>query len=167
MKWRFSVLMLLGVLLLAGCAQKGTICKEPPALIISCGENTVPGLLGTYSWNYSNGDGTMTGVEADSVQALYAKEWMEPLYLTAEDSGEPAALLTFDTAPDSIEVQCWSTDCWESSNAPGETAAVSQEDDGFSVTVAEDTVYEIIARWEEEASWGGTAYYGFYTAARP
>ena len=88
MKWRFSVLMLLGVLLLAGCAQGDTICKEPPALTISCGENTVPGLLGTYSWNYSNGDGTMTGVEADSVQALYAREWMEPLYLPAEERGE-------------------------------------------------------------------------------
>lgn len=57
-------------------------------------------MRGTTSWHYMNPDGTSTGIEADSLHPLTAKEYMPVLPAAGGD-----ARLEFDIAPDEITVR--------------------------------------------------------------
>ena len=90
--------------------------KEPPELVVICGEEQVAALRGTYSWKYKNEDETFTGIEADSVHPLDCKELMPDLPLDSSIDVLKAHL-KFAIEPDEIEARYWSTDCW---NKPSE-----------------------------------------------
>jgi len=77
---------------------------EPPELKVL--DSTCPGIVankGTYSWTYDNGDGTQTGVCADSSHPLEWQAFLVPM-TTSDDTVE----LYFDVQPQEVSVRCWS-----------------------------------------------------------
>ena len=130
--------------------------KEPPELKIL--DSTCIGIVankGTYSWTYDNGDGTQTGVCADSSHPLQWQEFLVPM-TTSDDTVE----LYFDVSPQEVSVRCWSDACWGKADAEEENATLSGnrlelKDGGY--------IYEVVAKWTgENLAAEGTAYYGFY-----
>ena len=130
--------------------------KEPPELKIL--DSTCIGIVankGTYSWTYDNGDGTQTGVCADSSHPLQWQEFLVPM-TTADRTVE----LYFDVEPQDITIRCWSDAYWGKVDAEEENATLSGnrlelKDGGY--------IYEVVAKWTgENLAAEGTAYYGFY-----
>ena len=130
--------------------------KEPPELKIL--DSTCIGIVankGTYSWTYDNGDGTQTGVCADSSHPLQWQEFLVPM-TTSDDTVE----LCFAVSPQEVSVRCWSDACWGKVDAEEENATLSGnrlelKDGGY--------IYEVVAKWTgENLAAEGTAYYGFY-----
>ena len=68
---------------------------KPPALTVQWGRASVEALLGAYSWQYANGDGTWSSVEADSLHPLQAKAYMTPLYLSSESKMFPMTMAVY------------------------------------------------------------------------
>ena len=130
--------------------------KEPPTLKIL--DSTCMGLeatKGTYSWTYDNGNGTMSGVCADSSHPLEWQEYLVPM-TTADDTVE----LYFDVQPQSFTVRCWSDAYWGQMNAKEESVSV----DGNTLELKQGGyIYEVTATWTgENLAAEGTVYYGFY-----
>lgn len=152
-----------------------SVFKEPPALTVIYGDETLTALKGTSSWRYSNGDGTQTGIEFDSMYPLQAKEHMTPLNLlpSVRSSTEPLrAYLEWSVMPDDISVRCWSTAHWGKTESQSEEIPVSivmLDSDPPAASLASvklkdgDYIYEISAKWNRFENWGGTAHYSFYT----
>ena len=130
--------------------------KEPPTLKIL--DSTCMGVeatKGTCSWTYDNGDGTMSGVCADSSHPLEWQEFLVPL-TTADDTVE----LYFDVQPQSFTVRCWSDAYWGQVDAKEEAVSI----EGNTLALKEGGyIYEVIATWTgENLAAEGTVHYGFY-----
>ena len=96
--------------------------KEPPELKIL--DSTCLGIVankGTYTWTYDNGDGTQTGVCADSSHPLEWQEFLVPM-TTSDDTVE----LYFDVQPQEISVRCWSDEYWGKVDAEEENVTLSE-----------------------------------------
>ena len=152
------------------------VFKEPPELTIVCGEKQIMALKGTYSWEYSNGNGTSTGIEADSMHPLNAKEYMTelPLAYSYKSSIDLfKAHLQFETAPDEVEIRYWDASCWNDYSAERKELTVQALeadyiDVGFSTEYTAkllegNYIYEVIAKWSSSEDYGGIAHYSFYT----
>ena len=129
---------------------------EPPELKVL--DSTCIGIVankGTYSWTYDNGDGTQTGVCADSSHPLEWQEFLVPM-TTSDDTVE----LYFDVQPQEISVRCWSDEYWGKVDAEEENVTLIEnslkvKDGGY--------IYEVVARWTgENLAAEGTVHYGFY-----
>lgn len=132
------------------------ILEKPPALdVIS--DNTCSGtLLGTYSWQCKNNDGTFTNREADSAHPLDCADLLHQFETT-----ETNAFLRFAEEPDTIlSVRCWSDEHWSDAAADSENVSVN----GSEIELkAGGYIYEVIAEWNTEKSgYGGIAHYCFY-----
>jgi hypothetical protein len=113
-------------------------------------------LLGTYSWRYENEDGTMAGIEADSLHPLDAVKDL-PAIIKSDDMSEIE--LIFSMPPDLFTVRRWldkySGDAqaygqyYEMMEVSNKAVALSNDGNGY--------VYEIHATWQQ-----GNAYYAFY-----
>ena len=130
--------------------------KEPPALKIL--DSTCIGLeanKGTYSWTYDNGDGTQSGICADSSHPLEWQEFLVPM-TTADNTVE----LYFDAPPQEFTVRCWSDAYWGQVDAKEEKVSI----EGNTLELKEGGyIYEVIATWTgENLAAEGTVYYGFY-----
>lgn len=132
--------------------------ESPPSLTVRHDGQSVAALKGTYSWQYTNPDGTSTGIEADSMHPLDAKEYMPVL-----PAVKGAATLVFDTAPDEITVRAWPVSQWGNLDAADDAATVTMS--GDEITLLEDGhIYEVVAKWTRFEEFGGTAYYSFCTS---
>lgn len=131
------------------------ILTEPPALTVISDEMAFGALLGTYSWQSKNTDGTVTSVEADSAHPLDL-EALLPVFETAEKT----AVLRFHEDPDCIEdVRCWSDAHWADPAAESEAVQCN----GNTITLKPGGyIYEITARWDADSGYGGTAHYAVY-----
>lgn len=130
------------------------ISEEPPALTVVSDQTACGALLGAYSWQKNNGDGTVTATEADSAHPLDCKDLL-PLLETTEGT----ATLRFSWEPDAVSVRCWSDEHWADANAESEDVDVS----GNVVTLKPGAyIYEITARWNTNNEYGGTASYSAY-----
>lgn len=130
--------------------------QEPPALKITDGSGQeITASLGTHEWNWDKGDGTWTGVCADSTHPLEWQEFLTPLTTQAE-----TIELTFAVQPQSFTVHCWSDAQWGNVNAIQERVSVT----GNTIQMQEGGyVFEVIATWTgENLAAYGTACYGFY-----
>ena len=130
--------------------------KEPPALKVLDSTSTgIEANKGTYTWSYDNGDGTQSGICADSSHPLEWQEFLIPM-TTADRTVE----LYFDVEPQDITIRCWSDAYWGKVDAEEENATLSGnrlelKDGGY--------IYEVVAKWTgENLAAEGTAYYGFY-----
>ena len=128
-------------------------------------------LKGTYAWWYPNGDGTETGINADSMHPLEAKEYM-PSFSNPDPS---RAELIWTTAPDEVSVRCWSGECWGKPDSKSEAVPVEifetetldgSYSRGFMIELkGGNYIYEVIAEWNSSEKYGGKACYSFYTEA--
>lgn len=130
--------------------------KEPPVLNVLDSTSTgIEANEGTYTWSYDNGDGTQSGVCADSPHPLEWQKFLDPM-TTSDDTVE----LSFDVQPQEISVQCWSDAYWGDVNAKAEDVRLNGntlelKDGGY--------IYEVVAKWTgENLAAEGTVYYGFY-----
>ena len=159
-KYIAIVFTLVCVLGLFGCSaaagENSTVSLEkPPALTVVSGPAAMDALLGTYSWQVKNADGTFTDIRADSAHPLDCKDRLSLLETT-----ETTATLNFPEEPDSIvSVQCWRDEHWSDSAASSEAVTV----DGNTMELKSGGyIYEIIAQWDTENGYGGTAHYSVY-----
>lgn len=129
----------------------------PPQLTVSCGEHSVIGIRGTYSWSYEEeGAEVGVGINADGAHPLDMEEDITRL------EGSGTVTFSWDgPAPDSVTVQCWSDTEW--GNTRAESQEVPLEGDGFALKEG-GWVYEIHAAWDSSEDWGGEALYCFYGA---
>ena len=134
------------------------ILKEPPALAVINDNISCDTLLGTYSWQYPNNDGTTTGIEADSAHPLDCKDLLVPL-----ETKETTAILHFHEEPDAIiSVQCWSDENWSDQAAKSEGETVTFNGNELELKPG-GYIYEVKAEWSTENGYGGgTANYSFY-----
>ncbi len=129
---------------------------EPPVLMIGDHSgNSIKANTGTYTWTYDNGDGTETGVCADSSHPLEWQEFLVPM-TTIKDTVE----LKFAVPPQKYSVRRWNEACWEDVNAISEEVEITGDvieltDGGY--------IYEVEAKWTgENLAAEGTVHYGFY-----
>lgn len=120
------------------------ILEEPPTLSVVSDETAIGAVLGTYSWQKTNIDGTAESTIADSPHPLECKDLLSPPFETTETT----ATLRFTEDPDTIlSVQCWSDEHW------GEPATNSED-----VTIVGNVltlklggyIYEVTAEWNTE-----------------
>lgn len=121
-----------------------TQLHRPPALIILYLDKSIDAKTGTYSWTIDNGDGTETGIEADSPAPPELVKNSTPLTVPPKSS----LTLCFSDKPTSVTVNIWQV------NKPIKQSLT----DGKIVTpqLKGSIVYEVIGSWEQ-----GTAYYAF------
>ena len=114
-----------------------------------------PSILGTYSWQRRNYDGTVTEIEADSAHPLSCKD-----SLIRFDNPEATITLRFHEEPDEIlDIHCWSDGHWGELTAESEAVTIK---DYEIQTKPGGYIYEVKARWSTENGYGGTASYIFY-----
>lgn len=133
------------------------ILENPPKLDVMSDNVCNETLLGTYSWQCKNKDGTFTNTQADSAHPL---ERALPPFETTETN----AFLRFSEEPDTIlNVRCWSDEHWSDTSADSENVSVN----GDKIELkAGGYIYEVIAEWNTEKSgYGGIAHYYFYIQA--
>ena len=132
------------------------ILEEPPALSVVSDETVFEALLGTYSWQKINSDGTAESTIADSAHPLQCKDELSPPFGTTEAT----ATLRFTEEPDTIlSVQCWSDECWDKPAENSEDVTIN----GNVLTLKPGGyIYEITAEWDTENGYGGTASYSVY-----
>lgn len=130
--------------------------KEPPKLTVSFGPgDSFDAATGTYGWRYDNGDGTMSGIEADSPHPLDLMDHLTPLETTVD-----MLELQFEVQPQSISVRCWNDSQWGNTGAESQKASLSGnllelKEGGF--------IYEVEATWSgENLAAEGTVHYVFY-----
>jgi len=130
------------------------ILEEPPALTVTSGETSIGALLGTYSWQKKDGDGTSAGAVSDSAHPLDCKKFLSEL-----ETAGPTATLNFAEKPNALNVRCWSEAHWSDPDADAESAAI----DGYEITLKPGGyIYEVKAEWDTGNGYGGTAYYSFF-----
>jgi hypothetical protein len=144
-----TLLCFITLILLAGCVGQNNSAptpvntlKTPPSLTISVGEEVVTPVMGTYSWSYSNNDGTETGVEADSDAPPGLIKNQKVLDVTPSTDID----LNFGIEPIDYEVNIWDSNY----NVIGTyDEVVLNEYSGL-------VIYEVFATWPQ-----GSASYAF------
>ena len=136
------------------------VLDSPPILDVISDNTLCTAILGTYSWERRNNDGTTTATEADSAHPLDCKDVLVQL-----DTTEETALLRFQKEPDAIlSVRCWSDEYWHDPAAEGE--AVTFNGDEIELKQG-GYIYEVAAQWSTESGYGGgIARYSFYLVKR-
>lgn len=132
------------------------ILENPPKLDVISDNVCNDTLLGTYSWQCKNNDGTFTNTKADSAHPLECADLLPPFKTT-----ETNAFLRFSEEPDTIlSVRCWRDEHWSDPFADSENVSVNGNKIEFK---AGGYIYEVIAEWNTEKSgYGGIAHYSFY-----
>ena len=132
------------------------VMEEPPALVVVSDMTSHRALLGSYSWQRRGADGTSVGINACCGHPLeYQKDLQPPLETT-----EASAALRFAEEPDEIlKVCCWSDGHWGDSAVDSEPVAVN----GTEIALKPGGyIYEVLAKWDADSGYGGTASYFFY-----
>lgn len=157
----------LALLMLCSCAQSeeeqgidlepSKNFKAPPEVAVQYGEVCVNATKGTYSWQYDNGDGTATAVEADSNHPTAFAE------IASFAAGtEKTAKLVFDESMISFELSCWDMG---KDYVPGKTGAESNvsgkavdcENGVFEIPKGGNVyIYELYVKYPS-----GSCHYGF------
>ena len=159
-----SCILLVGIILIVSTVFGGKkpkedsmiILEKPPALDVMCGNTCNSTVLGTYSWQCKNDDGTITSTEADSAHPLDCADLLLPF-----ETMETNAVLRFAEEPDTIlSVRCWSDAHWSDTAADSENVSVNGNEIGLKPG---GYIYEAVAEWNTENSgFGGIAHYYFY-----
>ena len=159
--------IILAILMLCSCAQteeqQGIDLepykdfKAPPEVTVQYGEISVNATKGTYSWQYDNGDGTATAVEADSNHPTAFKN------IASFAAGtEETAKLVFDESIVSYELKRWKvgkdylSEGSGKDHEIGKEEKVESENGVFEVPTDGIYVYELYVKYKS-----GSCHYGF------
>ncbi len=159
------VSILLVILMFCSCAQTeqpginfepSTEAKTPPEVVVQYGGVSVNATKGTYSWQYDNGDGTMTAVEADSD---HPTAFENIAFFSA--GTEKEAKLVFDEGMISYELKRWKVEPDYLENRDYDIIdkgeSVVSENGVFEIpTDGKMYVYELYVKYES-----GSCHYGF------
>ncbi len=132
------------------------VLEKPPVLDVISDNTCNSTLLGAYSWQSKNDDGTITTIEADSAHPLDCEGLMDEF-----ETADTTAVLRFKEDPDHIlSVCCWSDAYWSDPEAEGEDLDVN----GNEIELKSGGyIYEVTAEWDTgKSGYGGTAHYSFY-----
>ncbi len=164
------LVIMLTLLMLCSCAA-GTLSEQPgidietsaenespPEVIIEYGDVFLNATKGTYSWQYDNGDGTITAVEADSSRPTEFNNIASFAVGT-----EKEAKLIFDENMISYELSRWKVGKNYLSAGTGEDSEIGKEEkieseDG-ALEIPNDGniyVYELYVKYKS-----GNCHYGF------
>ncbi len=148
------------------------ILTDAPELTVETADRIITAMQGTTSWMYHVEGDTWSGLETDSMHPLdsNSREIIPVLHyntLSTIDHMKPNdANLLFDPAPDSVTVRCWDEKYWgnpeENDNKAellpyvGYNFCIELKDSGY--------IYEVIAEWNSNPEYNGTARYSFYAA---
>ena len=148
-------------------ANDDIVISEPPTLTVASWKESIKALKGTSSWQYDNGDGTITAINSDSVHPLEVKKRMPILNLVPSPlSSVDPLLATFhwDVMPDTVLVRCWSEKNWENIDAKSEEVEITKGNENFTIELNyENYIYEVIANWNSSDKYSGTVRYSFCT----
>ena len=143
---------------LAESGECPVVLEEPPALAVVSDRISHRALLGAYTWQRGNPDGTTTQLLADAPHPLDCRELLEPLETT-----EATAVLQFTQPPDRVTgVRCWS----DTGQTDQSGEALTLRGNEFSLRPG-GCIYEVTAVWDAESGWGGTASYVFFIKSSP
>lgn len=161
-----------------GGMQSAAKFKEPPKGMIYTPDGDVTLTPVGYDWTVLNSDGTATTTIADQAsrplpmksmkQVMLDEKYAETIYLPEPDSSVlvPTNSLGFlikldwETAPSSVQINCWPESVLQDSNTPEKTVAYQ---DGCFYAYLGAYVYEIVATWEDNgAGYHGSANYYVY-----
>ena len=136
------------ILAMTGCGGDSGQ-ESPPALTVTCGDQSVNALRGTYSWDY---DGK--SVVACGSHTLSCLELMTPISRGEYES----VTLDFGVEPTSMSIRCWS-DQYAGDETSYEANYLTLTCAGGAVSIPTDGsyIYEVRAEWEY-----GSAWYSFY-----
>ena len=147
---------------------------EPSHMDVIFGETRIQAMRGSYSWRVDGKDGESQYIIADGIHPLSAKEYMPCLSLEAVNSSDSyTAQLVFDAPPRKVTAKAWPVEAFEDQSIREEEAVVDAIEidyaDGrnscdYTLHIKnENYIYRIIAEWEEDGEYGGSAEYCFYT----
>ena len=147
------------------------VLKSPPELAVLRENVEILALMGSHTWEYLNEDGTSTAICADSLHPLQCRELMPMLVLTPSyyNHIDPnAGYLRFAVTPDTVSVRRWHMLDWDKPEAESTAIPTEIANDGGAplYVLALDNgnyIYEVIAHWESDGTYGGTCSYSFCT----
>ncbi len=131
-----------------------------PKLMVTYDGATTEAVMGTTTWTYDLGNGTMQSICGDSPHPLQQLDNMmsKALRVTRHDESSLVVNLKFDVAPDSITVNAW----FLAEN--GNTKPFDAEVNGLNIKLnkaKETCVYEVVATWNSSTKYFGTVRYSF------
>ena len=144
--------MMIGVL--SGCNLSLLPRDKLPTLTVTCGDSSVDTATDSHSY------GDLAPLVAES-HPLFRRSELPVLciYIPEEALEEDfCAELIFDVAPDSVSVECWSTELWDKEDVKSENIDVSN---GNITLKSYGALYSVTAQWDGES--GGSVTYCFYT----
>ena len=171
---KYASLLLLVLFCLSGCGKKEAenTLSEPPVLTVTCGEESVEAMKGTFSWAYPRQDGTAAIVIADALHPLEMETLLTPLTIRPSQMSriDPrTAYLLFDgPLPDTLQVYRWHDDAGDVYTVHLEAEKVDMgKVDGKHITAfqvqldEEYGIYEVAAQWDDGEQEGGDVSYVF------
>ena len=172
MKKRFSLLLILMLLMLAGCGAKKSIPAEPPELTVANAQGaSITAMGGSYDWDYDLGNGQRSGAIACGAHPLdeMCRDSTPALEMPIALSASCYYTVTLDFggyAPQSVSLRFWNEQCWGDTEAKPETLFAERQDNGtYTVELIPSIgVFAVDASWDAE-DYKGTATYTFCTKA--
>ena len=131
-----------------------------PKLTVSYDGATTQAIMGTTSWTYDLGNGTMQSICGDSPHPLQQLDniMAKALKVTRHDESSLVVNLKFDVSPDSMIVNVWFF------AEDGTTKSFDADVDGINIKLnkaKEPCIYEIVAKWDSSSKYFGTVSYSF------
>lgn len=124
--------------------------ESPPELRVICGGEELRASSCGFTWVTEHGI-----LCADAPAPLQMKEQM-----TKMETAEGTAVLEFEVQPDEVYVHAWDDNCTPECDGLSQTVAV--RDGGEIELIPGGYVYEVVAKWGDGETAGGTGRYAFY-----
>ena len=124
--------------------------ESPPELKGICGGEELRASSCGFTWVTEHGI-----LCADAPAPLQMKEQM-----TKMETAEGTAVLEFEVQPDEVYVHAWDDNCTPECDGLSQTVAV--RDGGEIELIPGGYVYEVVAKWGDGETAGGTGRYAFY-----
>lgn len=146
--------------------ERYRVIDEPPAFALIYGETRINPRTGSFSWNFTQDDGTELALCGDGLHPL-TEQALSPCVALTQDA--PLEIwLHWDIMPDLVEVRCWEEASWEQLEAEPKEAYRLMEGnetgDCFLLRPKNGNyIYEVVATWQNAPNFGGTVYYSFHT----
>ena len=124
--------------------------ESPPELRVICGGEEIRASSCGFTWVTEYGI-----LCADAPAPLQMKEQM-----TKAETAEGTAVLEFEVPPDELYIHAWDDNCTPECDGLSQTVAV--RDGGEIELIPGGYVYEVVAKWGDGETAGGTGRYAFY-----